>query len=309
MPMVRFISGLLGALLLTVSCERAPEQSATAPPAGPAAFTQQVFQVNGVVQAVKPREKSVEIRHEAIPDYMPAMTMPFDVKDTNELAGLEPGEPVSFRLTVTATEGWIDQIRKRELPPGAGGVTTNGPPTTGTFRLVREVQRLEPGELLPEYHLVNQFSRPFSTAEFKGQALAITFLFTRCPYPNFCPRMANNFAAAQQKLLRKPDAPTNWHLLTISFDPEFDKPAVLKAYAEGFKYEPAHWTFATGQLIDVTALGEQFGLAFWHDENGGLSHNLRTTVVDAKGRVQRVFEGNEWTSDELVDELLKAAGQ
>jgi protein SCO1/2 len=106
-----------------------------------------------------------------------------------------------------------------------------------------------------------------------------------------------------------PNAPTNWHLLTISFDPEFDKPEVLKGYARMFKYEPEHWTFATGELIGITAIGEQFGLAFWHDETGSISHNLRTVVVDAAGKVQKIFQGNQWTSAELVAEMVQAAGR
>jgi protein SCO1/2 len=120
--------------------------------------------------------------------------------------------------------------------------------------------------------------------------------------------MANQFAEAQQKLLAMANSPTNWHLLTISFDPEFDKPAVLLAYALAHQYNPKYWTFATGELIDITAIGEQFGLAFWHDETGSITHNLRTVVLDSGGRVQKVFEGGDWTSAELVAELVKAVG-
>ncbi|HWW01010.1 MAG TPA: SCO family protein [Candidatus Acidoferrum sp.] len=285
---------------LVVSCQRSGDTGSPPQPARNQSTNQQIFQVKGVVQAVKPRQKEVEIKHEAVPGYMPAMTMPFDVKDTNELAGLEPGERVAFRLIVTDTEGWIDQIRKLAPP-------TNTPPTTGAFRLVRDVEPLEVGDRLPEYHFTNEFGQAFSTARFRGQALALTFLFTRCPYPNFCPRMANNFEEAQEKLLALANGPTNWQFLTISFDPEFDKPAVLKAYADFHRYDPHHWTFATGELIDITGIAEQFGLAFWHDETGSISHNLRTAVLDASGRVQKVFEGNNWTSNELVAEMVKAA--
>jgi protein SCO1/2 len=273
--------------------------SASQPPRG---SHQQVFQVKGIIIELKPRQKEVTIKHEAVPSYMPAMTMPFEVKNTNDLAGLQAGDPVSFRLTVTDTEGWVDQIRKIGPP-------SNAVPTTGQFRFVREVQPLNPGDLLPDYHFTNQLGQSFSLGKFKGQALAITFLFTRCPYPTFCPLMANHFAEAQQKLLARPQGPTNWHLVTISFDPQFDSPAVLKAYAEAYKYDPAHWSFATGTLVDITAIADQFGLAFWHDENGGLSHNLRTAVMDASGRIQKVFEGNQWTSDELVAELAKTASE
>lgn len=298
--MFREVPWLVLLAVLAVSCQRSDDAGPSAGSAANPGTNRQVFQVKGVVQAVRPARKEVEIRHEAVPGYMPAMTMPFDVRDTNELAGLEPGQPVSFRLIVTDTEGWIDQIRKLAPP-------TNAPPTTGPFRLVRDVEPLQPGDALPEYHFINQLGQPISTKQFTGQVLAITFLFTRCPYPNFCPRMANNFEAAQQKLLALANGPTNWQLLTISFDPEFDKPAVLKAYADAHHYKPGHSTFATGELIDITAIAEQFGLAFWHDETGGISHNLRTVVIDAAGRVRKVFEGNNWTSDELVQEMVKGA--
>ena len=285
---------------LTTSCEKASESA----PASVAAqsSTQQVFQVKGLVIAVKPREKTVEIKHEAVPGYMPAMTMPFDVKDTNELAGLQPGQRVSFRLLVTDTEGWIDHIEKL-------GDATNSIPANSSIRLARDVEPLQLGDVLPEYHFIDQAGRPIRTSQFKGQALALTFLFTRCPYPTFCPLMSNHFEEVQQKLAARANGPTNWHLLTISFDPDFDKPEVLKAYAESHHYDPARWSFATGELIDITAIGEQFGLAFWKDQNGSISHNLRTIVLDGAQRVQKVFEGNSWTSDQLAEEMLKAAAK
>ena len=300
--MIRCLPYLMVAgLLLMSGCGRSPDPPARSVASAAASTNQRVFQVKGVVVTVKPKEKSVEIKHEEIPNFMPAMTMPFDVKDAKELAGLGPGDNVSFRMIVTDTEGWIDQIKKTAEP------VTNSPPTTGPFRLVREVEPLGEGDPLPEYHFTNQFAQPFSTAQFKGEALAITFLFTRCPFPTFCPLMANHFSEAQQKLLALSSAPTNWHLLTVSFDPDFDKPAILKSFAERYKYDPAHWSFATGALIDITALAEQVGLTFWHDDTGSITHNLRTVVVDAAGRVQKILAGNQWTSDELVAEMVKAA--
>src|SRR5207253_7857688 len=128
------------------------------------------------------------------------------------------------------TEGWIEQIKK------VGTQDTNASPASSLFQVSREVEPLAIGQPLPEYHFTNQFGQPISTAQYKGKALAITFLFTRCPFPTFCPLVANHFAEAQQKLLARPNGPANWHLLTISFDPDFDKPAVLKAYAERYKY-------------------------------------------------------------------------
>src|SRR5262249_46303344 len=160
---------------------------------------------------------------------------------------------------------------------------------------------LQIGDRLPEYHFTNELGQPVSTSQFKGQALAITFIFTRCPLPNFCPLMSNNFSDVQKKQLAKSNGPDNWHLLTISFHPDFDTPAVLNAYSKRFGADPAHWNFLTGELIDITAISEQFGQTFWREE-GALNHNLRTAVIDASGRVQKIFTGNKWTSDELVEE-------
>ena len=120
--------------------------------------------------------------------------------------------------------------------------------------------------------------------------------------------MANNFAEAQKIMLKTPGAPTNWHLLTISFDPAFDTPAVLEKYAEAHGADPARWTFASGALPDVTAIGEQLSLTFWKEQEGLITHNLRTAVIDASGRLQKIFIGNEWQPQDLVAELVKAAG-
>lgn len=299
-PMIRNV--LFACILALVLCGgirsfAAAEATASSAPA----TNQQTFEVKGVVVELEADGKTVKIKHEKIPGYMEAMTMPFEVKDTNELTGLAAGDAVAFRMIVTETDGWIDQIKKLNVP------VTNAPPTTGPFRLVREVEPLSVGDLLPEYHFINQDGQRISTAQFKGKALAVTFLFTRCPFPTYCPQMSRNFSEVQKKLLAMTSAPTNWHLLTISFDPEFDKPAALKGYAANYGYDPEHWTFVTGELIDITAICEQFDLNFWHDENGLISHNLRTSIIDASGRVQKIYIGNQWTSDEVAQEIVKAA--
>jgi protein SCO1/2 len=302
-------------LILCNSCGRAPDTGARRPASASPGTNLQIFQAQGVVKAIKPDGKTVEIRHNEITNYMPAMTMPFEAKDPKELAGLKPGDAVAFRLSVTEKDEWIDQIRKLTNTlafPGATGQSASnlsGLPTSGPFRVVRDVEPLQIGDPLPEYHFTNELGQPISTAQFKGQALAITFIFTRCPLPNFCPRMSSSFADVQKALLAQANGPTNWHLLTISFDPEFDTPAVLRTYAQRFGADPAHWNFLTGDLIEITAISEQFGQMFWRDETGSISHNLRTAVVDASGRVRKIYEGNNWTSEELAAELVAWAGK
>lgn len=292
---------LLCILSLALFAFAASAQSPTNSVAATQSLTNQEFyQGKGVIVSVAPAKMKVTIKHEEIPGYMDAMTMPFDVKDTNELTGLQTGDPVTFRVVATKTFDWVDQIHKT-------GPKSKVDLTTGQFRLVRDVPTLNEGDLLPNYHFTNQLGQAISTAQFKGQALAITFLFTRCPYPQYCPLLANNFKLTQQKLLTTPNAPTNWHLLTISFDPEFDTPEILQRYAEAHEADPNRWTFATGALIDVTAIGQQFGLAFWREQAGIISHNLRVVVINSTGRVQKIFAGNDWQPDDLVAEMVKAA--
>lgn len=271
---------------------------------GAACDKQQTFQVKGVVREVAPEKKTVKIDHEKIPGYMDAMTMDFDVKDAKELTGLQPGDTVSFRMLVTAKDGWIDRVKK--LASGTP-IVANAP---DTFRRVREVEPLKVGDLMPEYHFTNELGQAVSLSDFKGQAVAFTFIFTRCPFPTFCPRMSDNFGETQKKLAADPNAPKNWQLLSITFDPAFDTPVVLKNYARRFKADPKHWNFLTGELIDITAITEQFGLLFWRPdpkEVTGINHNLRTVVLDTEGRIQKVFTENKWTAAELVAEIVKAA--
>jgi protein SCO1/2 len=267
--------------------------------------TRKNFEVKGIIQEVFPKRKQVRIQHEEIPHYMPSMTMTFDVKNDQDLAGLQPGDSVSFHMIVTEKEGWIEQIRK------TGAVTPIVTSAPDNFRAVREVEPLKEGDMMPDYHFTNELGQAMTLSDYKGQALALTFIFTRCPFPNFCPRMSDNFGEAQKRLKTMSNPAPNWHLLSISFDPEFDKPPVLKAYSLRFGADPKRWNFATGALIDVTAITEQFGLMFWKptpEQPGSISHNLRTVVINASGRIQKVFTENGWKVDDLVAEIVKAAG-
>lgn len=264
------------------------------------------YPARGIIREMDLFQKTITIQHDAIPGFMPAMTMPFVYTDGQELAGITNGDTVAFRITVTAKDGWIDHIRKI-APEAATVVMTNAAQlTNGAFRLVRDVDPLNVGDPLPDYSFTNELGQPVRLPDFRGQALAITFIFTRCPYPTFCPRMSQLFHDTLAQLARDPAAPTNIHFVTVSFDPDYDTPEQLKAYAEGHDYDPQRWNFITGQLIDITALADCFGMKFWH-EGAGINHNLRTAVVDGRGKLQKVLIGNQWTAQTLEAELVKAA--
>ena len=301
----------LVAALLVSGCDRKPSGGATSV----TDTNRQEFQVKGVVKALKPNGKTAVIAHETIPNYMEAMTMDFDVKDQRELQGLKPGDAISFRMVVTKEDGWIENVRK--LPPAtptnASQVITIGD-TNGTnvgpltFRRSPIVEPLNIGDAIPDYKFTNQFGAPISLAQFKGQALGLTFMFTRCPFPTFCPRMSQNFQKAEKQLKSQADAPKNWSLLSISFDPGFDTPERLNRYASGYSIDTNHWQFATSDLWNIDGITEQFGMTFYRPTPNALpEHNLRTVVIDARGHVQKVFVGNEWTVEEFVSEMVQAA--
>ncbi len=289
----------LFAVLLLGCTEKTSQTPAPVAESNSAKTNSQIFEVRGVVQEVNPEKKQVTIKHEDIPNYMPAMTMPFDVKTTSELAEIAAGDEVKFRLVVTEDEGWIEDIQKI-------GTSTNAVPEHQSVRVVRDVDALQIGDTMPDYTFTNSVGSKVSLSDFKGQALAFTFIFTRCPFPLYCPRMSRNFEETYNKLTAMPNGPTNWHLLSISFDPEFDTPAQLKRYSAAYNPDPKKWDFVTGSMTDIDAITEQFGLLIVYDK-GTYNHKLRTVVVNAAGKIQQIYIGNEWKSEELVEEIIKAA--
>jgi protein SCO1/2 len=299
MSRLKSLALLLAALTLLAMPARAQTASTNAASTGTNAT--RIFPAQGVIKELNPDSKAVKIAHEAIPEYMGAMTMDFVVKDTNELRGLRVGDAVNFRILVTDKDGWIDQVTKSGVVEVSGGGAGN------TVRVVRDVPALKAGDELPDYKFTNELGKVVSTAQYKGQAFAFTFFFTRCPFPTFCPFLSNGYLETQRKMAAMSGGPTNWHLFSITFDLENDTPAALKSYGERYGYDPNHWSFLTGDLNSVSDIADQVGEYFGRDATGSINHNLRTVVVDAKGRIQTIIIGNTWTSDELVAELVKAA--
>jgi protein SCO1/2 len=257
----------------------------------------QIFAAKGVVEELKPDSRTVVIRHEAISNYMAAMAMPFKVKAPGELAGVRAGDEISFQLHVTDTESWIDQIVKIGTAPPEGN---RKPTAADTVPVVR------PSSPLLDYKFTNELGQAVSLNDFHGQALAITFFYTRCPLPEYCPRLSKNFQEASQKLKTMPGAPANWHFLSISFDTEFDSPAMLKAYGESYQYDPKHWSFLTGPPDKIAGLARGSGVMYESDD-GTINHNFRTLIIDAAGHLQTVFPTGGNLSDQIAAEIIKAA--
>ncbi len=291
-----------GVAVLLAACKPPTPVSSPAPATSPAtgeAITN--YLVRGVVVA-PPEGKTVKVKHEEIPGYMMAMTMPFEARPTNELNGLLRGDLIAFRMRVTATDGWIDQIRILG--------TTKPEPTNAVndIRILPDVPALKVGDLVPNYTYTNELGRAIHLADYRGNALALTFIFTRCPFPTFCPRMTEHFGKVNRLLKAAPDAPKNWRLLSVSFDPEYDTPATLQTYGTRYDYDPAVWSLASGSFNQVERLAAHFGLYFGRNlPIEAQNHNLRTAVLDPQGRVHEIFIGNEWTAEELAQSLRAAA--
>jgi protein SCO1/2 len=281
---------LAAALAVLAGCK----PGSSAPSA--AAATNQTYAVRGVVQALPPDLRHATIKHEKIPGYMSAMTMDFSVRDTNVLAGLAPGDEITFTLVVTEDDDWIENIRR----VGTSGVT--GP--AGWHAAESE---LEVGDALPDAEFTSETGRQIHFSDFRGRAVTFTFFFTSCPLPEYCPRMNKNFFEARKILLAETNVPANWQLLSISFDPGFDQPAILSSYAGTYRGTNAdRWLFAVASTNTLKSLAPKLDFQFWRD-NGVLSHNLRTVVLDGAGKIFKQLDGNQWTSEQLADAIRDAA--
>ena len=257
------------------------------------------YDARGVVEQIAPDHRQVTIHHQTIPGYMMEMTMDFPVQNTNELDGISPGDKITFTLVVGETNDWVENIRRT-------GQTTEVM-TNAMMQMSGRMSELKPGVMMPDGDMIAENGRHIHFSDFRGRALAFTFFFTRCPLPNYCPLMNRNFAATRDLLLSTPDAPTNWQLLSVSFDPGYDTPETLTTYARFYRGNHTnHWLFAAASTNTLAHLAPRFGLMVMR-QGDNISHNLRTVVIDPQGRVYKQFNGNEWTPQQLADALSRAA--
>ena len=253
------------------------------------------FALRGVVVSVNPEKKRIVIDHEEIPEYMKAMTMPFKVKDSTLLGKVQPGDTVQGVLAVSRAESWLESLTV------VGTSEEAASPSSAADAMFRRIYK--EGEKLPDLAFVNQEGKRVRLSDFRGKAVAITFVYTRCPLPDFCIRMSDHFARVQKNLKKDASLSGKWHLLTISFDPEFDSPEVLKRYGKSYGADFSVWDFVTDSLNAVVDLADGLGLVTDDDEGGLIAHNLRTAVIDRNGVLVAVYKGNEWTAGELEEAM------
>jgi protein SCO1/2 len=261
------------------------------------------YTLQGQVLSLEKSRKQLTIKHEEIKGLMPAMTMPYDVQDDRLLSGLAPGDLINATLVIGSNEAHLTTIRKvGEAPlekPAEDASATPG--ASSGFEL------LKAGEEVPDTAFVDQDGRKRSFESFRGTPVVLTFIYTRCPLPTFCPLMDRHFVAIQ-KTLQQDAALPRVHLVTVSFDPAHDTPPVLKKHARELQADLRRWTFLTGDRDEIDRFAMRFGVSVARAMNDprDITHNLRTAIVDAGGRLVKTYTGNEWTPEQVVADLKTA---
>lgn len=215
------------------------------------------------------------------------MTMPLQVKDAALLDGLRVGDEIHFELSVTDDDSWISRLEK--IGDGKAAPAAAVPSSAESTELRR-------GERVPDFALTDENGKPMRLSDFRGKAVVLTFIYTRCPLPNFCPLMSKNFQALQERLSKA--FPGKCHLLSVSIDPKFDRPEVLKGYGALYGANSQSWSFATGTEEQINEVASSFGLVY-EPEGGMISHNLRTALISPDGRLVHLWKSNVWTPYEV----------
>ncbi len=255
---------------------------------------EQRYDLRGKVVSADRDAGTVTVAHDAIPGFMPAMTMPYPLKDQWAFNVLKPGQNISATLVVTSERSWLEGIV-------IAGAATQEASSLAPADSIRPIVGLE----VPDFTLVNQDGRRIHLGQFRGRALLLTFIYTRCPLPDYCPLMSRNFAKILAQAQSDPAILPFTHLLSISIDPQYDKPQVLRAYAldcSGTGQPFGHWDFASGTPEQVRKVAEFFGLKYW-TEGGQIVHSLVTALVGPDGKVVKVYRGNDWQPAQVLGDI------
>jgi protein SCO1/2 len=257
------------------------------------------YELQGRVVAVDPIARTLTIAHQDVPGLMKGMTMPFTVSRANSwvFRAIAPGDQIQATL-VLSDHAELQDISFTKVSDSAGETTT-------------PLHMPQPGEAVPNFGLVNQNGQKIHLQQFRGKPLLLTFIYTRCPFPDYCLRMSHNFSELMQQLQKNPQAWNKLQLLSISIDPKEDTPPVLRTYGERYvgSIDPKfqHWEFATGSPEQVRQTADFFGLVY-NQKDGQIVHNLSTVLIGKDGNVLKVYSGNGWKPEDVAADFIAAAG-
>jgi protein SCO1/2 len=257
------------------------------------------YQLTGQILVVKPETREVLVKADDIPGFMPAMTMAYTVKDAAIIKDRAAGDVIKATLEVAPDGAFLTAVTKTGSAPLPDDAKTSMP-------VAANVHLLAAGDRVPETKPTDQDGKPIALTDFSGSASALTFIYTRCPLPQFCPLMDRRFAEVQKLAAADPELKGKIKLLSVSFDPKNDRPAVLLSHAKALGADPAVWRFATAEEAVVDRFAAEFGVNVIRERDGTITHNLRTAVIDPSGHVTSIVDNNAWTADELIASLKNA---
>jgi protein SCO1/2 len=246
------------------------------------------YTTTGLVLRVDRPGETVTISHNDFPGFMDAMAMSFDLKGSARRTRLIPGDRVRLRLAVRHDRSWVDQL----------DVVSAAPVDAGLQQTPVAPVLVPVGAPIPDFELVDQHNAAIRLSALKGKVIAVTFIYTRCPLPDYCPRMIENFRAVRSRLAARMDR--DLVLLTISFDPKYDTPQMLATYAASNRAGGPGWHFLTGDPANIERVCNAFGIQYWPEE-GLITHSLQTAVIDRDGRLAGTVEGKDFTPQQLGD--------
>jgi protein SCO1/2 len=261
------------------------------------------YPLKGQILAIGPDPREASIKHEEIKGFMAAMTMTYKVRDAKEYAELVPGDLISATLVVVSNDAYLTGVKRTGNAPLEKPASAPAPTASSGFELIR------PGQPVPDGDFVDQDGRTTTLATFRGSRVVVTFIYTMCPLPTFCPLMDRHFATIQKGLKEK--GQRDVHLVSVSVDPITDTPAVLKQHATKLGADPRLWTFLTGDRDALDQWASRFGMSVSRAMNDSrdITHNLRTAIIDGNGTLVKTYTGNEWTPDQVLNDLgTHAAG-
>lgn len=288
-----WLSMALGCLFISLcGCHTNSKQGAAG---NPSASSQKQYSVRGKVISVDQKDGVIALDTEEIPGFMEAMTMAYTLENPSEASALHPGDKITARLELNANGAVlshiviIQQANLNVLPP----VQYHVP---------------QPGDAVPDFHFRNQSNREISLRQFRGKVLVLTFIYTRCPFPEYCLRMSRNFDQLDQMLAKDPKLYAKTHLLSISFDPKYDTPAVLRSYGGAYAGRNAketfqHWDFAAPSQVQLASVLQWFDVGVTSGNGTVQTHSLSTAVVGPDGKIHAWYPTNNWTPQQVLQDV------
>lgn len=299
--MRRLLASPLLALIVLSGChsgQKPPSQPTTSPNHPIGEFERKIYKMRGKVVSTDAAKGEVTMNHEAIPGFMEAMTMPYKLMDASILGELHPGDVITADVVVMLNpdgDVLLDHIVVvAQAKPDYKPAVTYHVPT--------------PGDAVPDFKLRNQDGRSIHLGQFRGKTLLLTFIYTRCPSPEFCPRVTRNFAVLEKRMAANPGLYAKSHLLSVSFDPEHDTPERLRAYGVTYmgndsKNAFAHWEFAVPEKPVLAEMAKFFDLGMTVNADTMITHTLSTTLIGPDGKVVRFYPGNDWTPEQVLADM------